>query len=189
MPLMTISTLQKSPEALSFSSYRAPHSASQERVTPIREFLEVLVLLPQEAHSTPVALQQGLGTQHSNYSRGNLSLHSNHDQRLSEEYTLNEHGRKVPMHDSPERELEDSYVEEEHHGGHSHALQRPRWCWRGCWMAAMHHHHAHVEDDEHDDPELLEDTHGYYHQEVHLLFDMFLMRRKGAIKSIQSVSG
>jgi len=85
----------------------------------------------------------------------------------------------------PRARIEDSYVEEEHHVPLSRIGSGLAGAGVGAGLAAMHHHHAHVEDDEHDDPELLEDTHGYYHQEVHLLFDMSLCAGKARISPIQ----
>ncbi|KAN0108166.1 hypothetical protein V8E51_007908 [Hyaloscypha variabilis] len=194
MPLMSdINASEITRSSILSAATERPHSASQERVTPIREVPRGVGSPSSRTPTlTPVALQQGLGTQHSNYSRGNLSLHSQpSDQRMAEEYALDEHGRKVLMHGSPEQEYEDSYLEEEQHGGHSHALAAGlAGAAAGAGLAALHHHQAHVEDDEHDDPELLEDTHGYYHQEVPppLRYVPYAQERRG-LSPIQSVSG
>jgi hypothetical protein len=193
MPLMSdINASEITRSSILSAATERPHSASQERITPIREVPRGVGSPSSRTPTrTPIALQQGLGTQHSNYSRGNLSLHSQpSDQRLSEEYTLDEHGRKVPMDGSPEHEHEDSYVEEDHHSGHSHALAAGlAGAAAGAGLAALHHHHAHVDDD-HDDSELLEDTHGYYHQEVPppLRYVPYAQERRG-LSPIQSVSG
>ena len=193
MPLMSdINASEITRSSILSAETERPHSASQERVTPIREVPRGIASPSSRTPTrTPIALQQGLGTQHSNYSRGNLSLHSQpSDQRLSEEYALDEHRRKVSMDSSPEHEQDDSYLEEEHHGGHSHTLAAGlAGAAAGAGLAAMHHQQAHV-DDEHDDPELLEDTHGYYHQEVPppLRYVPYAQERRG-LSPIQSVSG
>ncbi|KAH8779261.1 hypothetical protein F5882DRAFT_358695 [Hyaloscypha sp. PMI_1271] len=194
MPLMSdINASEITRSSILSAATERPHSASQERVTPIREVPRGVGSPSSRTPTrTPVALQQGLGTQHSNYSRGDLSLHSQpSDQQLSDEYVLDEPGRKVLMHGSPEQEHEDSYVEEEHHGdGHSHALAAGlAGAAAGAGLAAIHHHHAHA-DEEHDDPEPLEDTHGYYHQEVPppLRYVPYAQERRG-LSPIQSVSG
>ncbi|KAI1006456.1 hypothetical protein K3495_g1761 [Podosphaera aphanis] len=78
--------------------------SDRELCTPICEVPRGIASPVSRASSrTPVTLQQGLGTQHSNYSRGNLSLHSQHSgtQYQSLEYDLDEHGRKVPLKASP----------------------------------------------------------------------------------------
>jgi len=193
MPLMSdINASEITRSSILSAATERPHSASQERITPIREVPRGIASPASRTPTrTPVALQQGLRTQHSNYSRENLSLHSQpSEQRLSEEYEVDEHGRKVPMHESPEHEHEDSYVEEEHHGGHSHTLAAGvAGAAVGAGLAAMHHHHEH-DDDDHDDPELLEDNHGYYHQEVPppLRYVPYAQERRG-LSPIQSVSG
>ncbi|CAG8972427.1 hypothetical protein HYALB_00001116 [Hymenoscyphus albidus] len=138
---------------------------------------------------TPVALQQGLGTQHSNYSRGNLSLHSQHsEQQLrSEEYELDEHGRKVPMHGSTEQQS--SYVEEERGTGRSRVIGAGMAALGAAGLAAYQHH-----DDDHEDSELLDDYDqpSYYQntQEVPppLHYVPYGHERRG-LSPIQSVSG
>jgi hypothetical protein len=196
MPLMSdINASEITRSSILSAATERPHSASQERVTPIREVPRGVASPSSRTPTrTPVALQQGLGTQHSNYSRGNLSIHSQpSDQRLSgHEYELDEHGRKVPAHDSPDHEHEDSNIEEEHRGGHSHALAAGlAGAAAGAGLAAIHHHeHDHDGHDDHDDPELLEDDHGYYHQEVPppLRYVPYAQERRG-LSPIQSVSG
>lgn len=193
MPLMSeINASEITRSSILSAATERPHSASQERVTPIREVPRGVGSPSSRTPTlTPIALQQGLGTQHSNYSRGNLSLHSQaSDQRISENYTSAEHGRNASIDSSPEHEHEDSYVEEEQHRGHSHALAAGlAGAAAGAGLAALHHQHAHVDDD-HDDPELLEDTHGYYHQEVPppLRYVPYAQERRG-LSPIQSVSG
>lgn len=195
MPLMSdINASEMTRSSILSAATERPHSASQERhVTPIREVPRGVASPSSRTPTrTPTALQQGLGTQHSNYSRGNLSLHSQpSDQQLhGQEYELNEHGGKVPMHDSPERGYEDSYVEEEHNGGHSHPLAAGlAGTAAGVGLAAVHHR-----NDNHDDPELLEDEQEqeYYpnHQEVPppLRYVPYAAERRG-LSPIQSVSG
>ncbi|TVY71492.1 hypothetical protein LSUE1_G010098, partial [Lachnellula suecica] len=177
-----------------------PHSASQEhRVTPIREVPRGIAspISPgsRTPTRTPVALQQGLGMQHSNFSRGNLSLHSqNSEQQLrGQEYELDEHGRKVPMYE--DHEEEESYVEHEHEPqGHSHALAAGMaGAAAGVGLGAMHHRNDH-----HEDPELMEDDqdeHDHYSylqntQEVPppLRYVPYGHERRG-LSPIQSVSG
>lgn len=172
-----------------------PHSASQERhVTPIREVPRGFASPSSRTPTrTPVALQQGLGTQHSNFSRGNLSLHSqpSEQQLRGQEYELDEHGRKVPMHHSPEHEYEESYVEEEREkGGKGRALAAGlAGAAAGIGLAAARHR-----DDRHDDPELQEDEDDYNYyansQDVpaHLRYVPYAAERRG-LSPIQSVSG
>jgi hypothetical protein len=190
MPLMSdINPSEITRSSILSAETERPHSASQEHmVTPIREVPRGFVSPSSRTPSrTPVALQQGLGLQHSNYSRGNLSLHSqNSEQQLREqEYELDEHGRKVPMH---EQEHEDSYVDEEYDGGHGHMLAAGlAGAAAGAGLAALHHR-----DEHHDDPELIEDEHDYYqnHQEVPppLRYVPYGHERRG-LSPIQSVSG
>ncbi|KAF4624331.1 hypothetical protein G7Y89_g13839 [Cudoniella acicularis] len=182
-----------------------PHSASQEhRVTPVHEVSRGIAsprgvaspssLTPTRTPTrTPVALQQGLGTQHSNYSRGNLSLHSQHsEQQLrNQEYELDEQGRKVPMQGSPEEEeYEDSYVEEERTQPSNHNKAGLAAIAAGAAVAAAAYHHA---DDDHEDPELLEDEQPSYYQNTQevpppLRYVPYGHERRG-LSPIQSVSG
>jgi hypothetical protein len=173
-----------------------PHSASQEhRVSPVKEVPRGIASPISPASRTPtrtpIALQQGLGTQHSNFSRGNLSLHSqNSEQQLrSQEYELDEHGRKVPMYEHEDEG--DSYVEHESQG-HSHALAAGMaGAAAGAGLAAMHR-----ANDHHEDPELMEDDdHDQYAylqntQEVPppLRYVPYGHERRG-LSPIQSVSG
>jgi hypothetical protein len=102
------------------------------------------------------------------------------------EYEPDEHGRKIPMNDSPEHDDEDSYVEEEHNRGHSHAIEAGLvGAAAGAGLAALHHY-----DDHHQDPELVEVHHDYYHQEVPppLRYVPYAQERRG-LSPIQSVSG
>ena len=159
MPLMSeINPSEVTRTSILSAETDRPHSASLEhRATPIRELTRDVgsptSLTPTR---TPVALQQGLGTQHSNYSRGNLSLHSQRSepQLRNEEYEVDEHGRKIPMHGSPD--YDESYVEREQNTGHSHALAAglAGAAVGAAGMAA--YNHAHDEDD-HEDSELMED--------------------------------
>lgn len=196
MPLMSdINASELTRSSILSAETERPHSASQEHmVTPIREVPRGFVSPASRTPTrTPIALQQGLGTQHSNYSRGNLSLHSqNSEQQLrGQEYDLDEHGRKVPMH---EQDHEDSYVEEEHKPGHGHMLAAGlAGAAAGAGLAALHHRDEHHDDPEfHDDPELMEDEHDYYqnHQEVPppLRYVPYGHERRG-LSPIQSVSG
>jgi hypothetical protein len=172
-----------------------PQSASQERVTPIREVPRGVASPSSRTPTrTPIALQQGLGTQHSNYSRGNLSLQqSPTEEQLmhGEEYEIDEHGHKIPMPDSPEHDQDDSFVDEEQHHDHNGAITAGLvGAAAGAGLAAMHHHNNH---DDHDDPELLEDQvihNDYYHQEVPppLRYVPYAQERRG-LSPIQSVSG
>ena len=189
MPLMSdINASEVTRSSILSAETERPRSASQEHmVTPIREVPRGFVSPSSRTPTrTPIALQQGLGTQHSNYSRGNLSLHSqNSEQQLrGQEYELDEHGRKVLMH---EQEHEDSYVEEEHNGGHGHLLAAGLvGAAAGAGLAALHR------DEHHHDPELMEDEHDYYqdHQEVPppLRYVPYGHERRG-LSPIQSVSG
>jgi hypothetical protein len=197
MPLMSdINASEITRSSILSAETERPHSASQEhRVTPIREVARGVASPSSRTPTrTPIALQQGLGTQHSNYSRGNLSLHSQHSepQLRSQEYELDEHGRKVPMHDSREPEHDDSWAEGDHNRGHSHALEAGlAGAAAGAGLAAFHHRQEY-HDEDHDDPELLEDDYDYYqnHQEVPppLRYVPYGHERRG-LSPIQSVSG
>lgn len=127
MPLMSdINASEITRSSILSANTERPHSASQERhVTPIREVARGFASPASRTPTrTPVQLQQGLGTQHSNFSRGNLSLHSqpSEQQLRTQEYDLDEHGRKIPFHDTHEDEYDDSFVEEEHNGSTSRDL-------------------------------------------------------------------
>jgi len=190
MPLMSdINASELTRSSILSAETERPHSASQEhQVTPIREVPRGIASPSSVTPTrTPVALKQGLGTQHSNYSRGNLSLHSqpSEQQLHGEEYELDEHGRKVPMYDE---DHDDSFVEEEHGGGHGHALAAGLiGAAAGAGLAALHHQH-----EDHEDPESLEDEnhYDYYHQEVPppLRYVPYGHERRG-LSPIQSVSG
>jgi hypothetical protein len=191
MPLMSdINASEVTRSSILSADTERPYSASQERVTPIREVPRGIAspasLTPTR---TPIALQQGLGTQHSNYSRGNLSLHSQpSDQQLrDQEYELDEHGRKVPMY---EQEHNDSYTEDGHNNGHFRTLEAGiAGAAAGAGLSALHHDH-----EKHDDPEQLENDQGYdyyqNHQEVPppLRYVPYAHERRG-LSPIQSVSG
>lgn len=194
MPLMSdINASEITRTSILSADTERPHSASQERVTPIREVPRGVVSPSSRTPTrTPVALQRGLGTQHSNFSRGNLSLQQSptDEQHMHEhEYELDEHGRKVPMHE--EYDQEDSLVEEQH-GGHGGTITAGlAGAAAGAGLAAMHHHHDH----DHDDPELLEEDQAvhhdaYYYQEVPppLRYVPYAQERRG-LSPIQSVSG
>ncbi|ESZ90334.1 hypothetical protein SBOR_9281 [Sclerotinia borealis F-4128] len=179
-----------------------PHSASSQRVTPIQEVVarkEVTSPASRTPTRTPINLQQGLGTQHSNFSRGNLSLHSqNSEQQLrDQEYDLDETGRKVPMREFYDPDLDDSMVSEEHNGGHSNAVNAVNaglaGAVTGAGLAALDHHNQEdIPDDE--DSEILEaePQHPYYQntQEVPppLRYVPYGHERRG-LSPIQSVSG
>ncbi|KAH8685579.1 hypothetical protein BGZ60DRAFT_365193 [Tricladium varicosporioides] len=175
-----------------------PHSASQEhRSTPIREVPRGVAspssLTPTRTPTrTPVALQQGLGTQHSNYSRGNLSLHSQHsEQQLrGQEYELDEHGRKIPMHSSLDEEHENTYVEDRNQ---SHTYKEAASLTRAAVGASAASAAYHPGDDDHEDPELLEDDQPTYYQNTQevpppLRYVPYGHERRG-LSPIQSVSG
>lgn len=193
MPLMSeINPSEITRSSILSAETERPHSASLEhRPMQIQEVSRGIASTASRTPTrTPIALQQGLGTQHSNYSRGNLSLHSEHsEQQLrSEEYELDEHGRKVLMHSSPEDEH--SYVEERS-TGHSRAIGAGMAgaALGAAGMAAYQHH-----DDDHEDSELLEDDDqpSYYQntQEVPppLHYVPYGHERRG-LSPIQSVSG
>jgi hypothetical protein len=197
MPLMSdINASELTRSSILSAATERPHSASQEyQVTPIKEVPRGIASPASVTPTrTPVALQQGLGTQHSNYSRGNLSLHSqpSEQQLHSQEYDLDEQGRKVPMHG----DHDDSYLEEEHSRGHGNPLAAGlAGAAAGAGLAAMHYHHnEHDDHDDHDDPELMEDDeqYDYYqnHQEVPppLRYVPYGHERRG-LSPIQSVSG
>jgi hypothetical protein len=196
MPLMSdINPSEITRSSILSAETDRPHSASQEhRVTQIKEVPRGVgspsSLTPTK---TPVALQQGLGMQHSNYSRGNLSLHSQHsEQQLrGEEYELDERGRKIPIHSSSPDD-EELLVENEQTTGHSHALAAGL---AGAALGAggvQAYNHAQVED-EHEDSELLEDDDRPYYQNTQevpppLHYVPYGHERRG-LSPIQSVSG
>ena len=193
MPLMSdINASEITRSSILSADTERPHSASQEhRVTPLREVTRGMASPSTRTPTrTPVALQQGLGTQHSNFSRGNLSLHSQTsvEKQRSQEYDLDEQGQKVHMDDSRDVEHENSMVEEEDENGHSHALAAGLvGAATGAGLVALHHN-----DEHHNDPELLEDEQDYYqdHQEVPppLRYVPYGHERRG-LSPIQSVSG
>ncbi|PBP19491.1 hypothetical protein BUE80_DR009713 [Diplocarpon rosae] len=167
-----------------------PHSASQERVTQVREVSRGVASPTSSTPTrTPVALQKGLGTQHSNVSRGNLSLHSHPSQQHfhEEEYGLDEDGRKVPIQYPSDRE--GSFVEEEHDG-------KPPAVAAGVAGAALGAAalYRHEDSEDHHDSELLEDNHrDYYYQNTQevpppLRYVPYAQERRG-LSPIQSVSG
>ncbi|KAK0107193.1 hypothetical protein ONS95_003898 [Cadophora gregata] len=195
MPLMSdINASEITRSSILSAETERPHSASQERVTQVREVSRGVVSPASSTPTrTPVQLQKGLGTQHSNYSRGNLSLHDLPSQQhvQEEEYELDEHGRKVPMQYSPDRE--DSFVEDERSGGKGRALVAGLGgaaVGAGLGAAAMHHRN---DSDVHHDPELLEDDHHDYYQNNQevpppLRYVPYAQERRG-LSPIQSVSG
>ncbi|KAI9643150.1 hypothetical protein NHQ30_008886 [Ciborinia camelliae] len=175
-----------------------PHSASSQRQTPVQELVarkEVTSPASGTSTRTPANLQHGLGTQHSNFSRGNLSLHSqNSEQQLrGQEFELDENGRKVPTREFYDPDLDDSMVSEEHNGGHSNTINAVlAGAATSAGLAALHHHQQDIPDDE--DSELLdvEPQHPYYQntQEVPppLRYVPYGHERRG-LSPIQSVSG
>lgn len=200
MPLMSaINASDITRTSILSAESERPHSASSQRMPPVQEVIarkEVTSPASQTPTRTPINLQHGLGTQHSNFSRGNLSLHSqNSDQQLrGQEYELDENGRKVPMREFYDPDLDDSTVSEEHNGGHSNAVKAGlAGAAAGAGLAAFHHHDQQdIPDDE--DSELLEaePQHPYYQntQEVPppLRYVPYGHERRG-LSPIQSVSG
>lgn len=196
MPLMSdINASEITRSSILSAESERPRSASQELVTPVRE-------ISRDAGSpssrtptrTPVALQKGLGTQHSNFSQGNLSLHSqpSAQQLHSTEYELDEHGRKVLMPLSPQQSERESYVDQDNDDGRARMLAAGlAGAGVGAGLASLNHHDDH---DDHEDPELLEDEeeHQYYqnNQEVPppLRYVPYAQERRG-LSPIQSVSG
>ncbi|KAI9048671.1 hypothetical protein LZ554_007502 [Drepanopeziza brunnea f. sp. 'monogermtubi'] len=166
-----------------------PHSASQERITQIRQVSRGVVSPTLSTPTrTPVALSKGLGMQHSNFSRGNLSLHSQPSQQHlhEEEFDLDEHGRKVPMQYS---DREDSVVDEDYNGGSPTAAAGLAGA-SAFGAATMHHHN---DNDDHEDSELLENDHYSYYQNTQevpppLRYVPYAQERRG-LSPIQSVSG
>jgi hypothetical protein len=196
MPLMSeINPSEITRSSILSAETDRPHSASQEhRVTQIKEVPRGVAspssLTPTR---TPVALQQGLGMHHSNFSRGNLSLHSQHsEQQLRvEEYELDDRGRKIPMHNSSPDD-EESEIEETQTTGHSNAMAAGL---SGAALVAGGKHaynHTQVEDD-HEDSELMEDDNRPYYQNTQevpppLRYVPYGHERRG-LSPIQSVSG
>lgn len=192
MPLMSdINTSELTRSSILSADTERPHSASQEP-TPVREVLRgVGSPASRTPTRTPVGLQ-GLGIQHSHYSHENLSSESQHsEQRPRErEYELDEQGRKVPVYHEDHEDHEVSYIEGEHDGGHSRAVEAGlAGAAVGAGVAAMRDHY-----DQHDDPELLEEDPGYgYYQDYQevpppLRYVPYAQERRG-LSPIQSVSG
>ncbi|RDL37760.1 Uncharacterized protein BP5553_05193 [Venustampulla echinocandica] len=194
MPLMSdINASEITRSSILSAETERPHSASQEhQVTPIREVPRGIASPSSVTPTrTPVALQQGLGTQHSNYSRGDLH-EQNSERQLHEEFELDDHGRKIPMHASHE-EYEDSYVEDEQSKRHSHPLAAGlaagmAGAAAGAGLSAYHHR-----DDDHEDSELLEDDRPSYYQNTQevpppLRYVPYGHERRG-LSPIPSVSG
>ncbi|KAI6248262.1 hypothetical protein HI914_03543 [Erysiphe necator] len=71
----------------------------KEPLTPLREVSRGVVSpISRTLSRTPVSLQHNLGTQHSNFSRDNVSLHGQHSEphlRSTVEYELDEYGQKI----------------------------------------------------------------------------------------------
>jgi len=188
MPLMSeINPSELTRSSILSADTERPHSASYEqRITPLQEVPRGVASPASSTPSrTPTALQQGLGTQHSNYSRGDLSLHSqpSEQQLRGQEYEIDEHGRKVPMY---EDEYDDSVVEETT-GGHSKVMGAGiAGAGIGAGLGAMHYR------DNQDDSELMDDEeqYDYYRQEVPppLRYVPYGQDRRG-LSPIQSVSG
>jgi hypothetical protein len=185
MPLMSdINPSEMTRSSILSEDTEHPQSASQE-ATPVRDVPRgVSSPASRTPTRTPVGAQ-GLGIQHSNYSRENLGLPSQHSlqQPRDQEYDLDEQGRKVPLYEEDEHV---SYIDGEHEGGDARAVGAGL---AGAGLAAMHDHH-----EQHDDPELLEDEprYAYYHnyQEVPppLRYVPYAQERRG-LSPIQSVSG
>ncbi|POS85527.1 hypothetical protein EPUL_003889 [Erysiphe pulchra] len=98
---ITRSSILSAPSETMKSTNKEPH-------TPLREVPEVL---------TPVSLQHILGTQHSNISKGNISLHGQHSEpqlRSTAEFDLDEYGQKILKENLYTYE---SVKEEFHHKG------------------------------------------------------------------------
>jgi hypothetical protein len=193
MPLMSeINASELTRTSILSAETDRPHSASQERVTPVHEVSRgVASPASRTPTRTPVARQKGLATQHSGLSQGNLSLHSQRSgqQIPSAEYELDAHGRKVTMPTSPLPSDKESFLEREHDEGRSRMLAAGlAGAGVGPGLASLH------AEEDHDDPELLEDEseHSYYqnNQEVPppLRYVPYAQERRG-LSPIQSVSG
>jgi hypothetical protein len=138
-----------------------PNSASEEaRLTPLKEVsrgvASPISTISRTSNRTPVQRGQGLGMQHSNFSSNNLSLHnrdSGSDLR-DQEYELDEHGRKVPMYNSPRGErYEDEYIENERPASRHRAVEAGlAGAAIGAGLGAMHHNNDEYlpEEEEHD---------------------------------------
>ncbi|KAH8592788.1 hypothetical protein B0O99DRAFT_480813, partial [Bisporella sp. PMI_857] len=190
MPLISeINSSELTRSSILSADTERPHSATYEhQVTPVREVSRgVISPVSPSPTRTPVALQQALGTHYSNYSRGNLHDNPPEHQSQTQEYELDEHGRKVPIY---EEEYEDSVIEEETKGSGSHAPAGAlTGAAAGAGVAALHHHQ---EDDHDDDADYIaeQNRYDYYHQEVPppLKYVPYGIDRRG-LSPIQSVSG
>ncbi|QSZ31532.1 hypothetical protein DSL72_001099 [Monilinia vaccinii-corymbosi] len=203
MPLMSaINTSDITRTSILTAESERPHSASSQPKTPIPELVvrkEVASPSSRTPTRTPINLQHGLGTQHSNFSRGNLSLNSqNSDQQLrGQEYELDENGRKVPMRELHDPDPDDSMVSSEQSGGHSNAVNAVKaglaGAATGAGLAALNHHRPqNIPDDEDSEAFEAEPQHPYYQntQEVPppLRYIPYGHERRG-LSPIQSVSG
>ncbi|TAQ91512.1 hypothetical protein B7494_g232 [Chlorociboria aeruginascens] len=197
MPLMgDINASEVTRSSILSAETERPHSASQEqRVTPIREVPRGVASPSSRTPTrTSVELQHDLMTKHSNLSRGNLSLHSQaSEQELRrQEYDLDEHGRKIPIYKSHDKE-EESAVEEPLTAIRDRALEAGIvGAAAGVPFAALHHRTDHPDHEHHEEAELLEEDPYFYQnqQEVPppLRYVPYGHERRG-LSPIQSVSG
>ncbi|KAA8574436.1 hypothetical protein EYC84_005903 [Monilinia fructicola] len=96
--------------------------------------------------------------------RPHSAIQNSEQQLRGQEYELDENGRKVPMRELHDPDLDDSIVSEEQNGGNSHAMKAGlAGAATGAGLAALNHHNQQdIPDDE--DSELLEaePQHPYY---------------------------
>ena len=191
MPLMSdINASELTRSSILSADTERPHSASQEP-PPVREVSRGVSSPGSRTPTrTPVGAQ-GLGIQHSNYSRDNLSLPSQHSgqQPREQEYELDDHGRKVPTYEEDEHV---SYIDGDHDSGNGRAVGAglagvAAGAVAGAGLAAMHRHY-----EQHDDPELLEDEPGYEYDQNYMEVPpplRYVPYARRGLSPIQSVSG
>jgi hypothetical protein len=167
-----------------------PHSASAERLmTPVREVQRGYASPSRTPTRSPVTPRQSTPTERGNRSYGDISRESlrNREMQEQEEYELDEHGRKVPMHEPHEPNHEDSYLEEESRD-HSHALEAGAFgAAAGALMGTAARHH---QDQDLGASHEEEETEYYQPGEVPppLRYVPYNAQKRG-LSPIQSVSG
>ncbi|RKF64144.1 hypothetical protein OnM2_020011 [Erysiphe neolycopersici] len=179
---ITRSSILSAPSETMNSTNKEPH-------TPLREVSRVVVSpISRTPNRTPVSLQHVLGTQHSNISRGNLSLHGQQSEpqlRSTAEYDLDEYGQKIIKENLYPYE---SVKEDFHHKGNIkfHSIQ-----------ISDHEDTADesptFEENHNQDTGSAQDKSDYFYQEIQevpspLRYVPYAYERRG-LSPIQSVSG
>lgn len=165
------------------------NQANKEPLTPLREVSRGVVSpISRTPNRTPVSLQHVLGTQHSNISRGNISLHGQQSEpqlRSATEYDLDEHGQKIVKENLYTYE---SVKEEFHHQGNLkfHSIQTSD-------DENAADESPKIEENCNQDTGSAQDKSNYFYQEIQevplpLRYVPYSYERRG-LSPIQSVSG